>query len=113
MEEKNDENILSTTNSEKELYFFIKRIFDCIASIIALIILLPFLIITSIAIKINDPKGPIIFSQERVGKDGSKFTMYKFRTMCVNAEEKLGELLKYNEVEGAMFKMKEIGRAHV
>lgn len=107
MKEKTDENILSVASSEKQFYFFIKGTFDCIASFIGIIILSPIFLIVSLAIKIDDPEGPIIFTQERVGKDGSKFTMYKFRTMCVNAEEQLAQLLKYNEVEGAMFKMKE------
>ncbi|GAC91764.1 putative colanic biosynthesis UDP-glucose lipid carrier transferase [Anoxybacillus ayderensis] len=55
---------------------------------------------------IEDPKGPVFFKQIRVGKDGKQFYMYKFRSMVTDAETKLQELLKYNEVSGAMFKMK-------
>lgn len=63
----------------------IKRIFDIFASLIAIIILSPFLIIFSIFIKI-DSKGPVLFKQQRLGKGGKVFTIYKYRTMIVNAE---------------------------
>ena len=64
---------------------YIKRIFDIIFSLLLLIILLPLLLITAIIIKI-DSKGPIIFKQERIGKDGKVFKIYKFRSMIVGAE---------------------------
>lgn len=57
--------------------------------------------------KIEDFKAPIFFSQTRIGLNGKKFKMYKIRSMVVNAEELLEELLEQNEVEGAMFKMKD------
>jgi lipopolysaccharide/colanic/teichoic acid biosynthesis glycosyltransferase len=60
----------------------------------------------AIAIKRDSP-GPVIFKQQRVGKDGKTFTMYKFRTMVVNAEEILDELLSKNEADGPVFKIKE------
>lgn len=63
----------------------IKRILDILTSLIAIIILSPFLLIFAIAIKL-DSKGPIIFKQYRLGKFGKVFTIYKFRTMVVNAE---------------------------
>ena len=71
----------------KKLYMYIKRIMDIVLSIIGLIILSPILLITSIAIKI-DSKGPIIFKQERIGKSGKVFKIYKFRSMIVGAENK-------------------------
>lgn len=63
----------------------IKRIFDIISSFIAIIILSPFLLLFGILIKL-DSKGPILFKQKRLGKNGKVFTIYKFRTMIVNAE---------------------------
>ncbi|WP_352419457.1 sugar transferase [Proteiniborus sp.] len=68
------------------MYQYIKRILDIILGIIALILLSPIMIITSVLIRI-DSKGPIIFKQQRVGKDGKHFTIYKFRTMVENAEK--------------------------
>ncbi|KHF28228.1 putative undecaprenyl-phosphate N-acetylgalactosaminyl 1-phosphate transferase [Anoxybacillus sp. BCO1] len=62
--------------------------------------------LVAVLIKLEDRKGPVFFKQVRVGKDGKEFYMYKFRSMVTDAEEKLQELLKYNEVSGAMFKMK-------
>lgn len=64
---------------------FFKRIFDVIASLLMLILLSPILLIVAITIKI-DSKGPVIFKQERIGKGGKVFRIYKFRSMCVNAE---------------------------
>ena len=92
-------------SKKRYLYFFIKRVFDIIASLTGLIILSPVLLITSIAIKIED-KGPVIFSQERVGRNGKTFKMYKFRSMYTNAEEILKELKDLNEADGPVFKMK-------
>lgn len=64
---------------------YIKRVIDIIISMSGLIILSPLLLITSIFIKL-DSKGPIIFKQKRLGKDGKVFDIYKFRSMCTNAE---------------------------
>lgn len=91
----------------KRVYRFLKRLMDIIGSSIGLFILAPLFLIVAIAIKREEKNGPIFFSQKRIGKDGKEFKMYKFRSMCVDAEAKLNELLKYNEVEGAMFKIKD------
>jgi len=69
----------------------IKRTFDCIISIICMIVFSPLFLICYIAIKIED-KGPAIFSQERIGRDGKPFQIYKFRSMDINAEKE-GEIL--------------------
>ena len=61
----------------------------------------------AIAIKIDDPKGPVFFKQKRVGKDGKEFNMYKFRSMCVDAEDRLAELRELNEKTGPVFKIAE------
>jgi lipopolysaccharide/colanic/teichoic acid biosynthesis glycosyltransferase len=88
-------------------YYSIQRLFDIVASSIALILLaIPFLIV-AILIKRDDPQGPVFYSQIRLGKHQRPFKMYKFRSMFVDADKKLADLLKYNEVDGAMFKMKE------
>lgn len=66
---------------------FIKNIFDFVFSLLGILLLLPFFIIIAIAIKINSA-GSIFFRQERLGKDGQTFKIYKFRTMVDNAEKK-------------------------
>ena len=68
------------------MYLVFKRTIDCIIAGIALIVLSPFLLIIAILIKI-DPKGPVIFKQERLGKNGVPFKIWKFRSMCVGAEK--------------------------
>ena len=86
-------------------YEVAKRILDFTVSLIALIILSPLLLIISILIATTS-KGPVIFKQDRVGKDGKIFKMYKFRSMVVNAEELKAQLEKHNEMNGPMFKIK-------
>jgi lipopolysaccharide/colanic/teichoic acid biosynthesis glycosyltransferase len=88
-------------------YLITKRLIDIIGSSIGIIILSFLFILVAILIKIEDPKGKVFFTQKRVGLNGREFKMYKFRSMVSNAEDKLAELLKYNEVSGAMFKMKD------
>ena len=88
-----------------KFYLFSKRVTDIFLSAIGLILLSPILLIVAIAIRI-DSKGPIIFKQDRVGKDGKIFSMYKFRSMIVNAEELKAKLETKNEMSGTMFKMK-------
>lgn len=68
-------------------YLFIKRSLDIIGSLIGLLVLCPILLIVSLWIKIEDPKGNIIFGHMRVGKDGKMFPCLKFRSMFENAEE--------------------------
>ena len=68
---------------------FFKRFFDIILAILALILTSPILLITAIAIKVES-KGPAIFVQQRVGKNGKVYDMYKFRSMCVGAEQQEG-----------------------
>lgn len=65
---------------------FFKRLFDLIFSLLVLIILSPLLLIVAIAIKIES-RGPVIFKQTRLGRYGKPFTIYKFRSMCVDAEK--------------------------
>lgn len=88
-------------------YRFIKRLFDVVASSIAVAILSPVFLIIAIAIKINDPAGPVFYTQTRIGEHGKPFRMFKFRSMVTNADELLEKLRAQNEIEGAMFKMKD------
>lgn len=89
------------------LYWFVKRAQDIVLSSIALIVLSPLMLGIAIFVVLDDPKGGPIFSQSRCGRDGKVFQFYKFRTMCVDAEDKLSELLDENEMKGPAFKMKE------
>ncbi|MBR4916133.1 MAG: sugar transferase [Fibrobacter sp.] len=84
----------------------IKRIVDVTCSGLALIVLSPLLLFCALAVKISDHKGPVIFKQTRVGRNGKLFTMYKFRSMYVDAEERKKELMAQNETGGKTFKMK-------
>ncbi|WP_415271212.1 sugar transferase [Enterococcus casseliflavus] len=88
------------------VYFFVKRAIDILGSLVGLILFIPIFLIVAFLIKKEDKSGPVFFSQERVGKNGKIFKMYKFRSMSVDAEERLASLLEKNEIEGAMFKMK-------
>lgn len=90
-----------------KLYLFLKRSLDIFASLAGLIVLSPLFLIVALAIKIEDPKGSIFFSQQRCGKDNKLFPMYKFRSMVSNAEELLEELKEMNEMDGPVFKIKE------
>ncbi|MBB5323960.1 lipopolysaccharide/colanic/teichoic acid biosynthesis glycosyltransferase [Anoxybacillus tepidamans] len=71
------------------LYAITKRIIDIVGAIIGLIVSSPLFLLISIFYLFGDSKGPIFFKQVRVGKNGEKFYIYKFRSMIVNAEEKL------------------------
>ena len=86
-------------------YYFIKRLIDIIGSLSGIIVLGPLLLVVALLIKFES-KGPIFFSQKRVGLNGKEFEMYKFRSMIVNAEELLDRLKDKNEMTGPMFKMK-------
>lgn len=78
------------------LYRFVKRTFDIIISLLSIILLSPIFLIIAILIKV-DSKGPVIFKQKRIGKNGQDIYIYKFRSMIVNAEEVLEKLMKKNK----------------
>ena len=100
-----DLTLTSIGSKEKPFYSFVKRAFDIIVSLVALIILfIPFLIIALI-IFIDDPKGSPFYVSERVGKRGKTFKMYKFRSMVIGAEDMLDSLMKDNDKDGPAFKM--------
>jgi exopolysaccharide biosynthesis polyprenyl glycosylphosphotransferase len=84
----------------------LKRTIDVVVSLVALIVLSPVMLVVAIAIKL-DSRGPVFFRQDRVGLKRRVFKMHKFRTMHVDAEERITGLEDQNEVEGAAFKMAE------
>ena len=88
-------------------YCLVKRAFDIIFSASVLLALLIPLTIVAIAIKLDDPEGPVFFKQDRVGKGGRTFKMYKFRSMVANAEDLLDSLQELNEKDGPVFKIAE------
>jgi len=83
----------------------VKRIFDWVGAAILLVLSLPLFAVIAIAIKLDD-RGPVFLRQTRVGVHGKEFPCFKFRSMVVDAEERLAELQAYNEVDGVLFKMK-------
>ena len=82
----------------------VKRAVDVVVSAVGLVVLSPLLLLTAIAIKCTSP-GPIFFTQRRVGLNGRQFVLLKFRSMIVDAEEQLAQLLDRNEMTGPVFKM--------
>lgn len=81
-----------------------KRMLDIIGSVVGIIILGFATIVVAPLIKLESP-GPVFFGQTRIGKNGRKFTFYKFRSMYQDAEQRKKELMKKNEVKGLMFKL--------
>ncbi|RMH59192.1 MAG: sugar transferase [Zetaproteobacteria bacterium] len=85
---------------------FVKRVFDVVVSLLAIIVLSPVFLLTWLAIKLEDG-GPALFVQQRVGRHGKLFPMYKFRSMVVDAEKIKAQLMDKNESGGGvLFKMK-------
>jgi len=97
----------NTLNVGKNLNSFVnlKRSFDIIGALLFVLCLSPIYIITALAIKLED-RGPIIFSQTRVGKKGRHFKMYKFRSMICDAENLKAKLQDQNESGDILFKIK-------
>ncbi|HWY54554.1 MAG TPA: sugar transferase [Terriglobales bacterium] len=83
----------------------IKRTLDFTLSLLLLIALAPVLLVVAVLVKLTTP-GPVFFAQERVGLNKRTFTIFKFRTMVMNAEDKLREIEHLNEVSGPVFKIK-------
>ncbi|MBN2089831.1 sugar transferase, partial [candidate division KSB1 bacterium] len=93
------------TITAKEWQLFLKRTFDILVAGFGLLLVFPIMSITATIIKLTSP-GPIFFKQIRCGLNGRKFMLYKFRSMHVNAEMKKRELVKANEMDGPVFKIK-------
>ena len=90
----------------QQRYLRYRRVQDVVLSVGALVVLFPVLLLIALIIVLDDPHSGPIFTQVRVGENGREFKFYKFRTMVKNAEEKLGELLSANEMEGPAFKIR-------
>lgn len=91
----------------RPVYRTVKRLFDIVLSLAVIVLLSPLFLAIAIAIKIDDPSGPVLFCQERVGKLGEPFKMYKFRSMVTDAEARLKDLQSLNEKDGPVFKIRE------
>lgn len=94
------------TGNTSRTYKFIKRAFDIAASAVGLVICIPVFIVVGIAIKAEDPRGPVIYHQPRIGLNGREFTFYKLRSMYTNADAIKATLMDQNEMDGPVFKMK-------
>ena len=88
-------------------YWRKKRTFDIIVASILLIILIIPMAIVALLVFIDDPHGNPIYKQTRIGRHGKEFSMYKFRTMYVDADARKAELMGQNEMDGPVFKMKD------
>jgi exopolysaccharide biosynthesis polyprenyl glycosylphosphotransferase len=83
----------------------VKRLADFTMASLALVLCLPLFLLIGMAIKL-DSRGPVLFSQTRVGKRGRKFTLYKFRSMTIDAEKAKNDLMHLNEASGPVFKIR-------
>lgn len=93
-------------DSHRDLELALKRILDVVGAIAGLILLSPLLVATAFAIRLNDG-SPVLFRQVRIGRHGRPFTIYKFRTMQPDAEERFSEVAASSDTRGAAFKMRE------
>ena len=92
--------------NDRPFYHVVKRLFDIVVSACGLILLSPLFLFLVIKIRSKDG-GPAFYSQERIGKNEKPFKMWKFRSMVVDADKMLDELEDQNEIDGAMFKIKD------
>ncbi|MGI5957877.1 MAG: sugar transferase [Massiliimalia sp.] len=95
---------LSGKIQTKPVYEFLKRCMDVTGAALGLMMLLPVLCVVSVMIKLDSP-GPVFFVQKRTGHRGKVFSMYKFRSMCPDAEKMRNQYLDQNEADGPIFKM--------
>ena len=94
----------STTPADVEA-LAVKRLIDIVLSSAALVLLSPLYLLTALAIKLEDPRGPVLYGQRRSGLHGRDFTMWKFRSMIAGAEKLQEQLRDRNEVDGPVFKI--------
>ncbi|MBE3072474.1 MAG: sugar transferase, partial [Acidobacteria bacterium] len=106
LEELGGEPLITFSTAPKdELLLLIRRAFDIVIAVVALVVLSPAFLAIAIAIKVTSPGGPVIFRQLRAGLHGRRFYMLKFRSMIPEADALKASLEPYNEMEGPAFKM--------
>jgi exopolysaccharide biosynthesis polyprenyl glycosylphosphotransferase len=91
---------------ENRVALFAKAVIDRVGALIGLALSAPIMLATSLLIKLES-KGPVLFKQVRAGENGKNFHLYKFRTMCIDAEDKKAALSTRNEMSGPVFKIRE------
>lgn len=96
---------LEPAGASSPWYGRLQRVLDVVGAVVALVLAAPLLLIAAVAIKLTDG-GPVLFRQERAGKGSRPFPLYKLRSMSADAEERLPDLLAYNERDGGpLFKL--------
>lgn len=105
LKQKKRYNMRTVYEKKGKIYIFFKRVIDVTLAGSALIFLFPIFLVTVIAIKLED-NGPVFFVQPRAGKDMIPFQIYKFRSMYVDSDKRLKDLMEQNEQTGHAFKMK-------
>ncbi len=98
-------NLIEKNELRLRLYYFVKRITDITGSLAGIIIFFPAALLISIIIKLES-RGPVLYKQKRVGRNNREFVIYKFRSMCLDADCKKKALLPFNEQPGPAFKLK-------
>ncbi|WP_430051304.1 sugar transferase [Priestia aryabhattai] len=81
----------NSDNETRKMYYLAKRSFDIIGAMVGMVLVFPIFLLIVIMYAYGDSKGPVFFKQIRIGKNGEKFYIYKFRSMILNAEQKLKE----------------------
>lgn len=100
-----DKNLGFDSPHAHHFYIFkMKRVFDLTFSLLSLVVLAPLMLSVALLIRLTS-RGPCLFVQDRVGKDGKIFKIYKFRTMVLGAEDEKNNLFHLNERDGPAFKM--------
>lgn len=87
-------------------YRAIKRAMDIVLSAVGLAITSPVMLISALAIKLEDPKGRVFYHQKRIGKNGERFMCHKLRSMYVDADQRKASLMQRNEMDGPVFKIR-------
>ena len=85
----------------------VKRMIDIVGALIGILLFTPIILLIACLIKINDPEGPVLFVQKRIGENGNPFKIYKFRTMGIDAEDRLDSLISLDELEEPLYKIKD------